>query len=79
MRQRKEECEALAMQVNKETPRVDTAAAVAEVSAELAALKAKQDDVKAQFDLRQRQFQLLMHSIAELDQVLNPASPPSNN
>lgn len=70
MRQRKEECETLASQVNTEVPRAVSQAAVAEVQAELETLRNREQDVLNQLDLRRKQFQLLMHAVAELSQSL---------
>ncbi|GBG32614.1 THO complex subunit 7-like [Hondaea fermentalgiana] len=70
VRQRKEECEALASQVNTEVPRAVSEAAVAEVEAELQTLRDREQGVLGQLDLRRKQFQLLMHAVAELSQTL---------
>jgi len=70
VRHRKEACEALATKVNAEIPRITTEGEISEVDSELRSLKEKQKQVGEAFDLRKRQFQLLIHSIAELNQVL---------
>ena len=44
---------------------------IKQTNEELAILKVKQTEVQAKFDLRQRQFQLLIHSIVELTEVLS--------
>jgi len=56
--------------VNAEIPRITTEGEISEVDSELRSLKEKQKQVGEAFDLRKRQFQLLIHSIAELNQVL---------
>lgn len=71
LRQRKEDCEALASKVNLETARVISEKEIKQTNEELAILKVKQTEVQAKFDLRQRQFQLLIHSIVELTEVLS--------
>jgi hypothetical protein len=70
VRRRKEAEEALAQQVNVEAPRLATQASIEAVEAELAVLRQERERVEQQFDLRRRQFQLLIHSIAELSQSL---------
>jgi hypothetical protein len=71
VRQRKEELEMLAMQVNSERPRVESEKEIAKLERELAGLQEKLRQVDEQFNLRQRQFQLLLHSVAELNSELS--------
>ncbi len=70
IRQRKEECEALAKKVNTETPRAVSGKEIEETNAELALLQEKHRKVQVQFELREKQFRLLIHSIVELNHLL---------
>jgi len=69
-RQRKEELEALAERVNEELPRSTLENEIAQVMEELQEMEAKRSSVLNQVDLRKRQFQLMMHSMAELTKTI---------
>jgi len=70
IKQQKEECEALSAQVNEETPRHVTEQEIEVARTELAELRENESKVQEHFDLRRKQFMLLMHSIAELNETL---------
>ncbi len=71
VRNRKEEIEALAVQVQQEPSRTQTKTEIEALQKDMAILKEQRALLDEKFDLRKRQFQLLMHAIAELNSELN--------